>query len=75
MTKSYASCQIEKKDVERGENVIESHVVYTIKGDEKGQMKLKEKICRHGNRDIEKDDVRIDSATEQFDVMRLALSM
>lgn len=38
-------------------------------------MKLKGWICPHGNRDVMKNDVRNDSATAQFDVIRLMLSV
>lgn len=67
--------EIAESNVSRGENVIASHVVYKLKVDEEGKMKLKARICPHGNRDIEKDDVRKDSATAQFDTIRMALSM
>lgn len=38
-------------------------------------MKLKARICLHGNRDLQKYYVRKDSSTAHFDVIRLALSM
>lgn len=38
-------------------------------------MCLKARICPHGNRDKEKNDIRKDSSTNQFDVTRMSFSM
>lgn len=38
-------------------------------------MRLKECILQHGNRDIEKDDIRKDSSTAQLDVLILMLTI
>lgn len=38
-------------------------------------MNLKARICPHGNRDVEKDYVRKDSATAQYDVILLILAI
>lgn len=70
-----AYISVPENSVPRSENIIASHVVYKVKTDEKGGLKLKARICPHGNRDRLKDDVRKDSSTAQFDVIRLALSM
>lgn len=67
--------EVAEGDVSRGENVIYLHVAYKLKVDERGPMKLKNRIGPHGNCDMQKDDVQKDSATAQFDVIRLALSM
>lgn len=37
-------------------------------------MRLKSRICTHGNRDRMKDDIRKDSSTAQFNVIRMTLS-
>lgn len=67
--------EVPEGQVSRGENVIASHVVYKLKVDEKGGMKLKARICPHGNRDMLKDDVRKDASSAQFEVIRIAVSM
>lgn len=70
-----AYIEVEEKMITKGSNVICSHVVYKIKTDEDGQHKMKARICPHGNRDDLKDDIRKDSATAQFHVIRLLLSI
>lgn len=65
---------IENK-VRKVENIIASHAVYKLKVDESGGMPLKAWILPHGNRDQMNDDVRKDSSTAQFDVIRILLSM
>lgn len=62
-------------DVPQSANVIGSHIVYNIKVEENGKKRLKARLCPHGNRDKEKDDIRKDSATAQFDVIRLVCSL
>lgn len=59
----------------RAENVISAHFVYKVKSDEKGKKRLKARLCPHGNRDKMKDTIRKDSATAQFDVIRLICSI
>lgn len=56
-------------------NVISSHVVYKIKTREDGSHALKARIVPHGNRDTEKDKIRKDSSTAQFDVIRILLAV
>ena len=63
------------KDVPTHANIIKSHVVYKVKTDENGKHKMKARIVPHGNRDAEKDHIRKDSATAQFGVIRLLLSL
>lgn len=70
-----AYIEMSDSDVDKTENVIASHVVYKLKVDEAGGMRLKARICPHGNRDIMKDEVRKDSSTAQYDVIRTALSV
>lgn len=67
--------EISEKDIPEGANVISSHVVYKIKTDEKGEHRLKARICPHGNKDAMKDGIRKDSATAQFNVIRMMLAM
>lgn len=67
--------QVREKDLPRNANIITSHVVYKIKTDEQGERDLKARIVPHGNRDVEKDSIRKDSATAQLGVIRLLLSI
>lgn len=64
-----------EKEVPQDANVITSHVVYKIKTAETGEMKLKARIVPHGNRDKDKEDIRKDSSTAQFNCIRLLLSI
>lgn len=56
-------------------NVITSHVIYKVKTDEEGLRNMKARIVPHGNRDFEKDNIRKDSSTAQFAVIRLLLCL
>lgn len=62
-----------EQQVPKNANVISSHVAYKIKIDEDESLKLKDRICPHGNRDKEKDVIRKDSASVQFPIIRLML--
>jgi len=64
---------IDESDAPDDANVITSHVIYKVKTDENDQRKLKARIVPHGNKDLEKDDIRSDSSTAQFAVIRLLL--
>ena len=55
-------------------NVISSHVIYKVKTSEDGSHTLKARIVPHGNKDVYKDDIRKDSSTAQFDVIRILLA-
>lgn len=67
--------QVDEAEVPTKANVIPSHVVYKVKTSEDGSQVLKARIVPNGNRDSEKDDVRKDSSTAQFDVIRLLLAV
>lgn len=67
--------EVEERSIPRNANVISSHVVYKIKTEETGEHRLKARICPHGNKDHMKDYVRKDSATAQFNIIRLMLTM
>jgi len=67
--------EVKEYDVPRHANVISSHVIYGIKQDESGTRKLKARLVVHGNRDSEKDFIRKDSSTAQFNVIRLLFSI
>jgi len=65
-----------RRDIPRNSNVISSHYFFVVKHDgESGKLKLKCRIVPHGNRDKEKDDIRSDSQTAQFPVIRSVLSI
>ena len=60
----------------KGANVITSHHFFRIKNHaEEGRLRLKCRLVPHGNRDREKDSVRKDSATAQFPIIHLLLSL
>lgn len=65
---------VEERTVTMDANVISSHVAYKINVSEDGTLKLKARICPHGNRDNDKTVIRKDSAAAQFPVIRLMLS-
>lgn len=64
-----------EKNVPRNSNIITSHVVYKVKTDEQGDREPKARIVPHGNRDLEKDNIRKDSATAQLCIVRLLLAL
>lgn len=55
-------------------NVIASLVVYRIKTEEEGEKRMKPRLCPNGNWDKLRK-TRKDSATAQFDIIRLLLSL
>ena len=67
--------EVQDKIVPKDANVIGSHVVYKVKVEENNQKRLKARLCPHGNHDDEKNNVRKDSATAQFDGIRLLCSV
>lgn len=52
-----------------------SLVVHKVKKDKQGKLKLEARMCPHANRNAEKDEVREDSATAQFDMLRIERSI
>lgn len=57
-------------------NLISSHHFFQVKHEgEKDKLKLKCRLVSHGNRDKEKDYIRKDSATAQFPIIRVVLSL
>lgn len=66
---------VDERNVGHNANVIPSHVVYKVKNDENNVKITKARICPNGNRDRMKKTVRKDSATAQFDIIRLLLSL
>ena len=76
-TSKWADAYVEVDDryIPANANVITSHIVYKVKVDEDGSKSLKSKIVPHGNRDSEKDKIRKDSSTAQFDVIRILIAV
>lgn len=59
--------------VQKFHEVIFSHVAYMVKVAEDDIRKMKERMCRHGNRDKENNTIRKDSINPQFHVVRLLI--
>lgn len=70
-----ALVEVGERLVSSDANVISSHIIYKIENDEQGLKKLKDRLCSHGNRDREKGPIWSDSSNEQFDTIRLLLSL
>ena len=57
-------------------NLISSHHLFQLKHEgETDKLELKCRLVPHGNRDRDRDSVRKDSATAQFPVIRIVLSI
>lgn len=58
-----------------GANVITSHVIYKVKTNDDGSLKMKELIAPHGNKDIDKDKLKTNSAACPPVGIRILLSL
>ena len=64
------------KVIPQDANVRGSHIVYVVKPTEDPEvLKLKSRICVHGNRDDEKESLRTDSAVASHTAFRLIYSL
>ena len=65
------------REVPHDANVIGSHIVYMVKQQTEDPkiLKLKSRICVHGNRDDEKEALRTDSAVASHSVFRTVYSL
>ena len=75
---NYDGCfeEVKIKNLPKDANLITSHHFFQVKSDgTKGNLKLKFRIVPHGNKDKYKDEVHKDSATAQFPIIRLVLSI
>ena len=64
------------KKIPQDANVIGSHIVYVVKPTENPEvLKLKSRICVHGNRDDEKESLRTNSAVASHTAFRLIYSL
>lgn len=66
---------VDDREIGNNANVIPSHVLYKVKNEEHNTKRMKARLCPNGNRDRMKKTVRKDSATAQFDIIRLLLSI
>lgn len=67
--------EISEADLPYRENVISSHVVFKVKNNEDGGLKLKGRIVVHGSRDTDRDLVRSDSAAAEMLIIRMVISL
>lgn len=67
--------EVREEDVQGNANVIPSHVVYKVKNKENNVKRMNTRLCPNGNRERIRKTVRKDSATVQFDVIRILLSL
>lgn len=64
-----------EEDASCKENIISSHFVFKVKKEEDGSRRFKARLSPHGNRVRINREIRKDSATAQFDIIRIILSM
>ena len=74
--------EVDEKDVPSGANVIGSHFVYKVKveheldaGSTIRKLKLKSRLCVHGNKDDERESMRTDAAVVSHFGFRMVYSM
>lgn len=67
--------KVDERKIGDNSKVIPSHVVYKVKSGGNKVKRMKAQICPNGNRDRMKKSVHKDSATAQFDIIRLILSL
>lgn len=61
--------------IPQGANLISSHLLFKVKDDDKGNLKLKARLVLHGHRDRDRYSVRRDSASADLSVVRLLISL
>lgn len=67
--------EVDGRKIKRNANVVHRHVVYKVKNEENNFKRMKARLCPNGNREKLKKMMRKDSATAQFDYIRLLLSL
>lgn len=67
--------EVAERGLPKGANLISSHVVFKVKTNDDGSLKLKGRIVVHGNRDDDKDLVRSDSAAADMMIVILVISL
>lgn len=70
-----AYVEVPEHSVLKSANIVSSNIVYKVKREEKGHKSMKARLCPHGNRDKEKGNIRNDSASAKFPIIRLLLSL
>jgi Reverse transcriptase (RNA-dependent DNA polymerase) len=63
------------QDVSPQENIISSHTLYRVKVADDGKLSLKARIVPHGNRDMEKENIRGDSEVADYTSYRTVLAL
>ena len=64
------------RQVPRNSNIISSHHFFKVKADgPNNSLRLKCRLVPHGNKDVEKDNIRSDSSSAQFLAIRILLSL
>lgn len=61
--------------VPKNANIITSHVIYKVKPNDDGSLKMKARIAPHGNKDKDRSDLKTDSATCPPTGIRVLLSI
>lgn len=69
-----AFLEVSERSIPKNANVISSHVVYKVKCEENNLMRMKARLCPHGNRDKEAGKIRSDSSNAQYEIIRILLS-
>lgn len=67
--------KVPERSVPRSASIFSSHIDSKVKRDEKAHKLMKGRLCLHGNREEEKGNIRNDSASAQFRIIHLLLSL
>lgn len=67
--------EVPESELPRNANVISSHVIFKIKTEDDGSLRLKGRIVVHGNRDADRELVRSDSAAADMMIIRMIISL
>lgn len=67
--------EVLEHDLPQKANLISSHILFRVKTNDDGSLRLKGRIVVHGNRDDEKKTVRSDSAAADMMIVRLVASL
>ena len=71
--KTVREVQIEK--VPKNSNIITSHVIYRVKENNDGSLKMRARIAPHGNKDKDRDTLKTDSSQRPPTRIRILLSI
>ena len=68
-------CEESVNKVPKGSNLITSHVIYKVKANDDGPLKMKARIAPHGNKDKDRDLLKTDSAQCPSTGIRILVSI